>query len=67
MQNIIKSPDSERKWRNTLKMNDIDFNMVYTKKVKLLKELKIREFNYKVLHLILVCNKNRTDVTYVMK
>ena len=35
-----------------------DVNYIFTKKVSLEREIKLREFNFKVLHGILPCNKN---------
>ena len=35
-----------------------DVNHIFTKKVSLEREIKLREFNFKVLHGILPCNKN---------
>ena len=35
-----------------------DLSYIYTEKVWLEKEIKLKEFNFKVLHGILPCNKN---------
>ncbi|MCP3901869.1 MAG: reverse transcriptase family protein, partial [Desulfobacteraceae bacterium] len=45
-------------WTNVLGNDDIDVNMMYTSKIINIKDKKIAEFNYKVLHTILPCNVN---------
>ena len=41
-----------------LSNGDINFAQAYDRKIKYIKDAKIAEFNYKVLHLILPCNHN---------
>ena len=53
-----EKPTSQNKIMKTLKQNSIDFKCVYLNKIKNLKDLKLSEFNYKVLNNILPCNKN---------
>ncbi len=38
--------------------NNEDLSFVFTKKIVLEKEIKLKEFNFKLLHGILPCNKN---------
>ena len=39
-------------------MNKICNVLAFTKRVKLEKEIKLKEFNFKLLHGILLCNRN---------
>jgi hypothetical protein len=48
---------SERKWRRILDCR-INFKAVYKRKIIDVKEYKLSEFNYKVLHCILACGTN---------
>jgi hypothetical protein len=56
----LERPQSENKWRTVLQGHNIEleFKDIYTRKVINIKERKLAEFNYKILHLILVCNSN---------
>ena len=60
--NIIKQkiepPFQENIWRKATQVQDLDFNIIYTNRIKLIKDKKIAEFNYKVLHCILPCLDN---------
>ncbi len=63
MGEICDRPKSENKWLTLLHgttMSDINlnFNDIYIRKVKSIKEKKLAEFNYKILHMILCCNAN---------
>ena len=53
-----EKPKSEDRIKKRLSIHNIDFESVYTNKITHIKDLKIAEFNYKVLHNILPCNKN---------
>ncbi len=53
-----KPIEKEVFWTNVLGNDDIDVNMMYTSKIINIKDKKIAEFNYKVLHTILPCNVN---------
>ena len=48
----------ERKITKICNKQTINFNKVYTQKIKLVDDFKLAEFNYKVLHQILACNDN---------
>ena len=54
----IETPFQENVWKKTLKNEDLNFNKIYTNKIKAIKDKKIAEFNYKTLHLILPCLDN---------
>ena len=54
----ICKPISEQHWRDIFGRDNIDFKSVYTNKISTLKDKKIAEFNFKVLHQILPCNVN---------
>jgi hypothetical protein len=56
--NKAEVPQSERKLRNSIPQTNLNFNEIYTQKIKNIDDCKIKEFNYKVLHLILPCNEN---------
>ena len=45
----------EQVWENTLQTENTDFNKVYRNKIKLVKENKLAETNFKILHGILPC------------
>ena len=51
-------PRSELKWQNIFYLDDCDFKTVYRQKIICIKDRKIAEFNYKLLHDILPCNVN---------
>jgi hypothetical protein len=51
-------PISERHWSTILGLDDLNFIKIYQHKIKNIKEPKLAEFNYKVLHEILPCNVN---------
>ena len=53
-----EKPKSEDRLQKRLNIYNIDFGQVYTSKIKHIKDLKLAEFNYKVLHNKLPCNKN---------
>jgi hypothetical protein len=56
----IETPLNENKvmqWCNQVP-NDITFNNIYMRKIKQIKDFKIAEFNYKILHNILPCKAN---------
>ena len=52
-----ETPFQEEVWHKVLKIENIDFAKVYTKKIKI-EDKKLAEFNYKVLQLILPCGLN---------
>lgn len=54
----ISPPPCEHKWLAYLHKEEFDFQNTYIKKIKKIKEKKLAEFNYKVLHWTLACNKN---------
>ena len=54
----IERPHTETLINNILQINIQDFAPIYKRKIKYIVEHKIAEFNYKLLHLILPCNKN---------
>ena len=61
--NILKGrkkeiPISERHWRTISGLDDWNFTIIYQHKIKNIKETKLAEFNYNVLHEILPCNVN---------
>ena len=58
IEQIKERPRSETKIRNILNNNTIDFRRAYVTKIKMVKEQKLSEFNYKCIHNILPCNKN---------
>ena len=43
---------------NLTSSSEIQFAKIYTRKIKQIRDPKISEFNFKVLHLLLSCNKN---------
>jgi hypothetical protein len=45
-------------WEGVLRLYDIDFQKVFEIKVKRVKDKKLAEFNFKILHNILPCNAN---------
>ena len=57
IQQKIERPKSQAKIRNMLNDNNINFDQAYLRKIKQVKEYKLAEFNYKVLHDILPCQK----------
>ena len=56
-QKCVKPP-CELLYKNSYYLNDDDFSVIYKAKVKDIKDTKIAEFNYKVIHKILPCNVN---------
>ena len=55
----IELPYQENFWRSVLgNLNEINFEKVYTTKIKLCPDSKVAQFNYKLLHLILPCLTN---------
>ena len=54
----IIPPYQEYKWRRTLEQPDLQFKDIYIRKIKNVAEIKIRDFNFKVLHMILPCGQN---------
>ena len=57
MSKYKRIPTSELKWQEDLKC-ELDFSIAYTNKVIKIKEKKLAEFNFKVLHRILSCKSN---------
>ena len=51
-------PPVETYWQNMFTNQEIQFSSVYESKIKNIKDNKLSEFNYKVLHRILPCNVN---------
>ncbi|MCP3887247.1 MAG: hypothetical protein GY702_00005 [Desulfobulbaceae bacterium] len=45
-------------WQNYFDNNDICYRIVYLKKIAMINDKKLAEFNYKILHNILPCNDN---------
>ena len=61
LQQILDSiGESSRDYLNryNITRNDDIYRQVFTNKVKIEKEIKLKEFNFKLLHGILPCNKN---------
>ncbi len=54
----ITKPVSQNKWLCNLNMNNVDFETICIKKILLVKDKKIAEFNFKVLQYIIPCNVN---------
>mgnify|MGYP001612861857 CR=1 FL=1 len=48
----------EQYWCDILNCEDVTFKGVYQKKLKRVTDMKLAEFNFKVLHKILPCNSN---------
>ena len=48
----------EQVWKNTLQTENTDFDNVYKNKIKSVKENKLAETNFKILHGILPCGVN---------
>ena len=57
-QKLCKPERDEAYWQQSLSSGEIDFSSVYIKKVGLITDKKIAEFNFKLLHKILPCNSN---------
>ena len=51
-------PYQKRVWLRILDVDTIDFANLYVRKIKLMPDKKLAEFNFKVLHLILACGLN---------
>ena len=49
----IEIPFQENYWKKTLESENLKLNIIYSNKIKHLKDTKIAEFNYRVLHCIL--------------
>ncbi len=58
VKNKIQTPWLERKWCDELEYPDPFPSSTYVDKIKNVKDNKIAEFNFKVLHFILPCNKH---------
>ena len=56
--NKAERPRSEERWQSMFYLDHADFKTVYKHKVIFVKDRKIAEFNYKMLHDILPCNLN---------
>lgn len=56
----IEHPQSENKWKLLFQghTTDLIFKDIYVRKIMKIKERKLAEFNYKILHMILACNSN---------
>ena len=54
----ITPPYQEQKWRQITGASDLKFNNIYNLKIKNIPENKLCEFNFKMLHLILLCCLN---------
>ena len=54
----IEIPFQENYWKKTLESENLKFDIIYSNKIKHIKDTKIAEFNYKVLHCILPCFDN---------
>ena len=54
----IGEPSKDYLKRYNITSNDDIYRQVFTNKVKIEKEIKLKEFNFKLLHGILPCNKN---------
>ena len=59
-QKLDNISESSRDYLNryNITRDDDNYGHVFTKKVKFEKEIKLKEFNFKLLHGILPCNKN---------
>ena len=51
-------PYQEVVWETYFEVQNINFKSIYKNKIKNIKEKKLSEFNFKVLHRILPCNDN---------
>ena len=58
LKQIVLPPRSNVAWREQFINKEIDFERVYYKKVVEIKDLKLAETNYKLLHNILPCGEN---------
>ena len=54
----IMSADIKRVWLRILDVDTIDFANLYVRKIKLMPDKKLAEFNFKVLQVILACGLN---------
>ena len=50
-------PTGQKKWQKDLKLEHYNWNLAFTQISKICKENKLREFNYKFLHRIIVTKK----------
>ena len=59
-QKLDSISESSRDYLNryNITRDDDNYSHVFTKKVKFEKDIKLKEFNFKLLHGILPCNKN---------
>ena len=55
IQEIFKKPISENKWLQQFGLNTYDFTSTYITKIKKIRDKKIAEFNYKLIHRIIPC------------
>ena len=55
IQEIFKKPISENKWLQQFRLNTYDFTSTYITKIKKIRDKKIAEFNYKLIHRIIPC------------
>ena len=53
-----EAPNSEKRITEIVAIDNLNFEDIYMRKIKQIKNPKIAEFNYKVIHLILPCNRN---------
>ena len=58
----IEIPFEENYWKKIIESENLKFNIIYSNKIKHIKDTKIAEFNYKVLHCILPCFDNLKKV-----
>ena len=54
----LQRPMSEVYWQSIFELEDDDFRRVYVQKIANVKDKKVAEFNFKMLHNILPCNVN---------
>lgn len=58
LEDIVQIPSAERYWGNIVNLADGFISKSYVKKVKLIKDKKLSETNFKILNNILPCNRN---------
>ena len=58
VQGIFEKPKTENKWRQQFLLNNFDFKHTYYIKIYKIKDKKVAEFNFKLLHKILPCRHN---------
>jgi len=56
--NVEKPTKQENHWINICNVKDFNFDYVYISQICKVKDRKIAEFNFKVLHNVLSCNAN---------